>query len=212
METEITEYGKKIYNAYLKSLGIAGDRPYKYRKNFDKFDQEDKGTLIKLETFFRRYDHIDIDMFFIAPYKLWSDVTYYPLEFFSKRKALTCYLNYKKYLLTLSPDDEYHIVNVVKGFYFIKDFCLDNSISINNYLEHKDGIYSFLNHLQRGDISIYNIFVFENFKSIFRDKVDKELKEVLFGSLYKDYDILYRKYVHSNKCSEISKKCLKKIP
>ena len=159
----------------------------------------------------QNYPHIDIDKYFEAPYNVWETNEVYNIDFYSKRKALVCYVNYKKKLISLSPDDSHHLNSVISGFYFIKEFCIKNNLTLNDYINHKDGIYSFLTHLKEDRISIYNLFSLSGFKNKFRDDVDPELKRHLFNDLYIDYDMMHRKYVNSKKCRILTKKCLKKL-
>lgn len=210
METEeITNFDKSVYNLYLKVVAKYQDRPYKQRKNFEKF--KDYHILKKVSDFLHRYLHIDGEMYFSAPYEVWKDEQFYNLEFYTKRKALNCYVNYKKKLLNLPPDDKYHLKKIIDSFYWIKSFCGGHEISVSDYINHKDGIYSFLTHLKNDYVSIYALFAFDSFRGKLKNDVDNELKRMLFSDLFIDYDIMYRKYVHSDRAKKISKKCLQKI-
>lgn len=209
MEFEIDKFSKNIYNTFLKIRAKYNNRPFRFRKNFDKFDKVNE--ILKLKTIFEKYSHIDMELFFSAPYEIWDTSTDYDLAFYTKKRALTCYVNYKKYLVNLDPDTEYHIKKVIYSFYFIKEFCLSKGITINEYLNHETGIYSFLTHLKNDNVSIYALFEIDGFKNKFRDNVDSELKNFLYSDLYINYDNMYRKYMTSKKCREIAKKCLQKI-
>lgn len=206
---DISRELKHIYDIFLKVRAEVENRPYRTRKNFSNF--KDMCFLEKLGRFFSSYPYINKEHYFRAPYKVWNDVTFYNLEFYTKRKALKCYVEYKKYLLTLSPDDNFHLKGVINSFSFIKNFCKQKNIPPNKYLEHKEGIFSFLTHLKEDKISIYSLFVWDEFRNIFKLGVDSELKNMLYGNMYLDYDILYRKYINSKKCRQLTKKCLQKI-
>lgn len=208
-EEVINDFHKKIYNVYLRVCAESRNRPYRNRKDFKKF--EHTKDILKIGELFKKYPHIDIDKYFEAPYKIWETKETYTIDFYSKRKALTCYINYKKKLIALHPDDTYNLNKLISGFYFIKDFCLKNKLSLEDYIDHKDGIYSFLTHLKEDRVSIYNLFSFNKFKSKFRDDVDTELKQTLFSDLYMDYDMMHRRFITSKKCHLLSKKCLKKL-
>jgi len=200
-----------IYNLYLKVLGLKNNRPYKFRKHFVSLTDEKKYNTIKLANFFKKYDHIDIETFLLAPYELWEDTKFHSLEFYTKRKALNCYIKYKKKLLMDCPDSKHHLNDIVNSFIFIREFCNKNKINPINYITYDEPNYSFLEHLKYGKVSIYSLFGYDNFKSIFRDSVDSELKSMLFGDMYMDYDILYRRFNNSKKSHELAKKCLIKI-
>lgn len=205
----IDDFSRKVYNDYLRISAKYHNRPYKKRKNFDNFEYN--RDLTKIVELFNKYPHINIDMFFSAPYEIWDTTEYYKLDFFSKRKALNAYIQYKKKLIALPPDSDYILKKMINGFYFIKEFCIKNHINIDSYINHKDGIYSFLLHLKEDRITIYNLFTFDGFKKKFKENVDSELKSFLFSDLYINYDIMYRQYINSKKCRKISKKCLQKI-
>ena len=209
MSEKLDEFSKRIYNDYLRISAKYHNRPYRNRKNFDGFEYN--RDLMKIVEVFRKYPHINVDKFFSAPYEIWETNDYFKLDFYSKRKALNAYVQYKKKLIALPPDDEYVIKQLVYGFYFIKEFCRGKGIGVGDYIEHKEGIYSFLTHLKEDKVTIYNLFSFDKFKTKFKKEVDSELKNFLFSDLYIDYDIMYRKYMNSDKCREISKKCLQKL-
>lgn len=202
---------KEIYNIYLRVLAEAQDRPFRYRRNFDKFEDKKANELSRLNVFFNRFPHINKQRFLEAPYKLWGGDEYYPLSFYNKRKALKTYITYKKKLINLPPDDPYHLRWVIDSFKFIKRYCVKENISADEYLDHKDGNYVFLKHLKDESVDIYALFEFDDFKQKLKNNVDSELKKILFGDTFTNYDIMHRKYLHSKKCRNISKKCLQKL-
>jgi hypothetical protein len=204
------EFEKVIYNTYLKVIAAKQQRAFSYRKNFDDLGVEKRGDLIKLSNFLKRYPHIQVEKFLESPYKLFEDTKFFPLKFYTKRRALSAYITYKKQLINLPPDNEYQINTVVTSLKFILKFCIAEKIKVVDYIEHIDGINSCLTHLKEDNVSIYTLFGFDNFKSILYN-TDSELKTLLFGSNYIDYDIMHRKYIHSKKCRELVEKGLKKI-
>jgi len=206
---EITNKGKDIYNTYLKVRAKYENRPFRYRKDFSKFEYFD--DIQKLERFFNNYPYINIEKFLSAPYEIWQDRKSYNLDFYNKRRALRCYVDYKKRLLTLHPDEDIHIDSMKAGFSFIYHFCADRGITIDDYINYKDGIYSFLQHLKEDSVSIYTLFAFDEFKNKLKNDVDSELKNMLYSDLYINYDYMYRMYMTSKKCKEISQKCLTAI-
>jgi|TARA_R110000765_G_scaffold7963_4_gene26039 hypothetical protein len=201
---------KDIYNIYLRVLGEAAGRPYSYRKNFDDMGVDVQGYLARLSEFFRNYPHIDKGMYFLAPFKIWREEKHYPLAFFCKRKSLTAYTAYKKHLTFLDPDDIYHLNYIITSYKFIKRYSAINNLKVSDYINHVDGTHVFLTHLKEGKVSIYALFGFDSFKQIFRS-TDTELRRSLYGDLYSDYDTMYRKYIHSNKCRELTQKALQKV-
>lgn len=204
----MTDKQKEIYNVYLKVLAEANKRPFKYRKDFTTIKDEIKDNLIKLDIFFERFDNIDIERFIKAPYKIWNDKNFYPIEFYNKRRALKAYSTYKKILLNLEPDDPENLELLLNGFKFIKSFCKRENIKIEDYITYKQGNYIFLEHLKDLKIVMYNLFCFDGFKQIYVNGVDGTDKNLLFKDTFSNFEFLYRKYQHSNKCKTASKKCL----
>jgi len=201
---------KNIYNTYLRVIGEAQGRGFKYKKNFDDVKPEIENALTKLGLFFGRYPHIDIDMFMIAPYKLWVDQKFFPLEFYTKRKALNCYINYKKQIVLSDPDTTVQLERVISSLKFVYRYCKNKQIAVSDYIRHKEGNYIFLEHLKHDQVSIYFLFAYDDFRDIF-SSIDTELKKALFGDLYATWDNMHRKYNFSKKCRVLAKKGLQKI-
>jgi hypothetical protein len=201
---------KQIYNTYLRAVGEAQGRPYRCRKNFDDLEVGVEGNLLTLGIFFQRYPHINLDLFIEAPYKLWSDRDFFPLDFYTKRKALSCYMQHKKQIILSDPDTAIQLTRVVESLKFIYRYCKEKEIKVDGYITHKDGNYAFLEHLKNDNVSIYALFAFVDFRDVFLS-VDKELKRFLFGDLYTSWDNMHRKYDFSKKCKTLSKKGLEKI-
>ena len=61
-------------------------------------DESTATTLLKLESFFMRNKTIDMEDFFVAPFKLYDDTSNMPLNYYTTLKAVKVYKNYKKYI------------------------------------------------------------------------------------------------------------------
>ena len=86
-----------IYNTYLWSSRTLKNKPFKRRKNFDKWDEtEDFILCTKLNNFFLSFPNIDINTFFEAPHKVMTDFNP-TLKFYTTRKAIKCYTIWIKY-------------------------------------------------------------------------------------------------------------------
>jgi len=71
---EITEHEKYIYNTYLRIYRTQQNKPFRYRKNFTDFTEHELYVFVKrLGNFFKKFKHINIDLFFKAPYELYPD-------------------------------------------------------------------------------------------------------------------------------------------
>ena len=63
----MTNYEKTIYNTYLRVTRTAQNKPFRYRKNFDNFEDTKNYMYVKkLAMFFKNYKHVDPDIFFQA--------------------------------------------------------------------------------------------------------------------------------------------------
>ena len=87
----ITEREKFIYNTYLRVHRTKQNKPFRYRKQFDDFqDNENYIHVKKLGAFFKKFSHIEPEVFFNAPYNLYPDdnsiydLKFYAYKFFNK--------------------------------------------------------------------------------------------------------------------------------
>ena len=91
----ITELEKSIYNAYLKHMRLSQNKPYKLRKDFNEFEKNKNYPYIqRIANMFRSCPHINLDDYFIAPYKVYTledEDMVYTLDFYRSMKALGCY-------------------------------------------------------------------------------------------------------------------------
>lgn len=198
----MTEFEKLIYNLFKLAYCSSNGKPYSFRKDFGSVDDKTKDKLSKLESFFKKYNNIPPKYFFEAPYKIYND-GYYDLDYFLSRKALKTYSLYKNILLNSGPDSDYNLEKVIESLKFIKWFCKEKSIQIDKYLYNKTGIvYDFVDHLVRNKISIYVLFYYDDFKSIF-SQIMIDDKKFIFGDMYLNWDIMYRKYMNSEKCRKL---------
>lgn len=170
---------KVVYNTFLKVSRSAQDRPYKYRRNFDDFeDHTDYPYVQKLGKFFKKFPNIKIEQFFRAPYTAYLDNSdYYDLKFYTTPKATRLYGVYIEKLNSQSPDSEYHIKWIKSSLLFMFQFCRDNKLSFNEYTNHMTGdIHTVLLHVRDKNVSPYAVFgvkdlgtIIENYQSDFLD-------------------------------------------
>lgn len=129
----ISEKQKAIYNCYLK-FSRKG-QPYNIRKNFDDINDDLKINLYKLENFFNKFKHINLNFFFESFSFVYPDEKYPPISFFTTRKAIKCYSLYKEYKENTSPDSQ--IDEIKKSIIHIGSFCLREKILFDSYINHK---------------------------------------------------------------------------
>ena len=98
------------------------------------------------------------------------------------------------------------------SFKFIKEFCIENNISIDSYANHKtNNIFSFLLHLQEHKINLYSLFEFKD--AIRNMRISgAEILEFMFGNdFFNRVETLRTKYIISGKARILGTHAIKKI-
>jgi len=177
----ITEREKSIYNSYLYATRSAQNKPTRFRKNFTKLKDQDFVSLKKLSAFFAKHNHINYQDWFIAPFKVYSKDEYFDLKFFNSRKALKCYSLYMKEKEMSNPDSEDTIESIKDGFRYIAKYCIRNSLTIEEYMEHfTNNMPTCLLHLQEHRLNFYTLHALEvesTIKTIEKDVLDFIVKD-----------------------------------
>jgi len=93
----LTSLEKRIYNTWLATVRSKNGKPFKLRQKWDDFEAKPEyGHVRKLAKLFMKFDNINIDEFFTAPFKVYPEPYEYDIRFYNTMKALTCYRIYKK--------------------------------------------------------------------------------------------------------------------
>lgn len=152
--TDITEKQKQIYNCYLKFS--RNGEPYNPRKNFDNINASTKIDLYKLENFFNKFKHINLNFFFESFSFVYPNEKYPPLSFFTSRKAIKCFSLYKEHKENSSPDSQ--LDEIKNSIIFLGSFCLREKILLQNYIKHKTlCMPTWVKHYKEGKINIYSL-------------------------------------------------------
>lgn len=210
----VTEKEKYIYNTYLRVHRTKQNKPFKYRQNFDNFDETEHYVYIKrLGNFFNKFDHINVDKFFNAPYGLYpDDNTIYDLRFYASPRAIKVYSLYLKALDQTDPDTEHHIEYVKNSLMFIYKYCLGKKIDFNEYITEKSGdIPTFVLHLRDRHISIYSVIGVETFDLIIHRIPNDRLSFTVGESFISQLDNFRKQYIMSTKLKTITEKGIKQI-
>jgi len=208
---EFTDFEKYIYNTFLKTS--RNGKPYKNRKNFeDLLDKKEYIYLKKLSNFFNRFKHIDVQSFFKAPYEIYQDENYFGLDYYTSLKAIKAYTTFSKKNELLDPDEKQQLKNILKSFKFIKQFCSEQNINVESYVNHKtNNTFSFLLHLQEHKINFYSLLEFKDTIRNIR-LVGPEVLEFMFGKdFYSKIEIFRTKYIVSKKAKLLCSYAFKKI-
>lgn len=201
----MTSAEQYIYNCYLETSRKLNNKPFRYRKDFEGFEEKEEYVLVnKLSRFFAKYPNINIKDFFEAPYFVYNE-KYFDLKFFTSQKAIKSYTAYQNKFLPENPDHEQSIQKIKDSFEFIYNFCRDKNISFDEYTGYVDPTrkwHEFLLHLKYRDICLYPLFIFPNFDKIIKE-YDKEIKEFVFGDTFQNINFYRTKYYSSSKAKRL---------
>lgn len=205
----MTQLEKNIYNTYLKTIRSSQNKPYKFRKNFQDFENNENYTRIKkIANLLVKCPHILLDDYFVAPYKIYEidEDSVYTLDFYASMKALGCY---KKYMLQKElsdPDEEHQIEFIKRSFQFILKYCSENQITFDEYLHYKTGFtHEWMKHYAEKKISLLCLLEFDFIYDIIMG-IEEEHRKILLGDLDNRFYTIKGKYLKSVKAKKIVKK------
>jgi len=208
----ITEFEKYIYNTFLRISRSRNKQPFKLRKNFEKVDNELYVSLKKVSSFLKRFPHIKIDDYFSAPYNLYPDEQYFPLEYFHSLKATRAYTLVKKQQENLDPDSIEQLTNIKESLVFIKRFCNEKNISPVDYINHKtNNEYSFILHLKEHKVNIYSLLGYVGFEKNIKQRDAEIVKFIIGEEFYNNLPSFRTKLYNSKKAVRLVESGLKKI-
>jgi hypothetical protein len=177
----ITDLERRIYNKHLAVSRSLRGKAFKLKQDFTDFQHDPKFIHIKrLATFFIKYPYVNMDMYFMAPYKLYTDVQYFDLSYFASPRAIKTYTIYKQQLAQESPDSQKD--DVKESLTFLVRYCLQNNIQLHDYIYHKEKsiepIWTY--HIKQNKI---NPYVLMEFPSIFHtiQEMPADEREMLLG-------------------------------
>ena len=191
---------KNIYNLFLATNKRINNKPFKFRKNFDNFEDEKYIYINRLSSFFKKFNHIKIEDFFEAPYFVYGE-KYFDLKFYCTQKAIKTYSLYHDRFLLNNPDSEQTIEKVKTSLNFIQEYCKDKNLKIKDYITFKEQTYNiFLKHLKERRINFFILFCF-SFENELKG-MDKETRS-MFNENLNNINYLRTKLYTSSKCKII---------
>lgn len=195
-----------IYNCYLETSRKVNLQPFRYRKDFEGFEEKEEYVYIaKLGYFFNKFPNINIKDFFEAPFYVYNE-KYFDLRFFTTQKAIKTYTIYENKFLPNNPDQEQTLQKIKDSFLFIYNYCKSKDATLTSYtsLQTPDNkFHDFMLHLKNRDTIVYALFVFPGFDKII-NTYEKEIKEFVFGDTLKDLNFYRTKYFCSVKAKKLS--------
>ena len=200
----MTNNEKNIYNTYLRVTRTQQGKPFKYRKNFDKFqDTKNYVYVKKLALFFKNYKHVNLEAFFQAPFDIYPDSKNYMLQFYTTQKAIKAYTLFRQKQENADPDSEQQLDFTTESIYYIYKFCKTANISVDDYTSHKTGsMNSFLLHLKEHKINVYSLFGLPNFENSLSNN-DAELVDFMLPNMYQKIGSFRTKYYNSEKMKSV---------
>ena len=204
----ISNKEQSIYNCHLIASRKAKGEPFKLRKDFSKLEESKITTLSKLSRLFESYPSIDWDCFFTAPYALYEDITYQPLEFFATHKALVCYTQYMKQLELDNPDSEQSMERLKASLKFVFGFCREKGLTFDQYKTYsEESLPCFLEHLKQHKINFYTLhcLTFSN------PKIESKILEFVIPEFFLTFQKTKNKFFHSKIMLEFSMMAKKKL-
>ena len=198
---------KQIYNFYIKHLRKG--QPYQPRKNFSDVDPNTVAFLHKIETFLKRYNHINWNDYFLAFNELHPSEKYPSLNYFTTRSALKTYALFQKQKENRDPEKQ--LDEIKNSLRFIGMFCLENKIFIEDYIYHKTGyMYSWLNHYREHRINPYSLMELGDFIKVL-DKLPKDEIYLFANNLCENLVAFKTRYQQSIKTQHLTKTATDKV-
>jgi hypothetical protein len=203
----VTELEKCLYNKHLATSRSIKGKPFKIKKDFsDLIGTEKHKYLKKLATLFKKHPEISFEVFFEAPYRLYPDVEYFGLDYFSTMRAVKAYTTYKKTLFLQDPDSQ--VEHVKESIHFIAKFCIDNNIHVHQYPFHRSAdLFTWMVHYKENKINVYSIMEFSGVLSAVQSLAE-EVQKFFVSDFVEQFRSLYLQYNNSNKLRPYLKKAL----
>lgn len=206
----LTELEKLLYNKHLAVSRSLKNKPFKLKKDFsDLVDTSKHKFLKRISTLFKKHPEIDFDVFFQAPYKLYPDVEYFDLEYFSTMRAVKAYTTYKNQIFLQDPDTQ--IENVEESLRFMASFCIENDLYFHQYPYHRTAdLFSWMSHFKQNKINAFSMMEFNDVLSSVQN-LTEELQSFYVPQFVENFKTLYLSYNSSKKLKPYLKKAFNAI-
>lgn len=203
----MTDFQKRIYNSHLAISRKMRDKPFRIRKDFTHMDQLTLDQLSSLERFFNSYPNINIDDYFSAPYSIFED-EYFGFEYFLTTKAKKAYAQYMKKMEIDDPDSEGSLKRLAESLKFIKDFCKEKSLTLEEYPVYiESNLPCMIDHLKNHHINMYALHAL----GVSKIEVESRILDFIFSDFWITFQKTKNKFYLSKKMKEFSRKAIDKI-
>ena len=208
---DLTNTEKILYNTYLSTTRTARNKPFRYRKDFNNFDEKDAYHLKRISNLLYKYTHIDPVEYFKAPFIINPNDEHFGLDFYAGMGGVNAFTMYMKYIQELSPDSEEQLAFIRKSLKFIGTFCVKQKISLNEYPLYKTGvIYDWMKHLKQHQISVYALMEFSEVHNIIMEVTEDE-RELFIDNISKFFYGYKTKYLNSISAKKLVKEGIIRI-
>ena len=206
----MNELEKRIYNTHLAVSRSLRNKPFKLKTDFTNISPDKQVPLKRLYNFFMRNKEVDMQMYFSAPYKIYTDVEYFDLAYYASLRGVKAYTIYKKQLTETQPDSQ--LSSVKESLSFITKFCLDNKINFEVYSNFKSNNLEpeWTYHYKHGKINAYVMMEFSNIYTTIQD-IPEEEKELLLGSFGTNFLEYRTRYMNSKVLRPFLKEAFVKV-
>ena len=206
-QNQITDLEKHLYNKHLSVSRSEKNKPFKIKKDFSDIVNTDKQKFLKrISTLFVKHPEINPDVFFRAPYKLYPDVEYFALDFFSTMRAVKAYTTYKKQIFLQDPDSQ--IETVKESLRFIGNFCVQNDIHFHQYPYHRTSdVFTWMQHYKQNKISIYSVMEFPNIYSNIKI-LSEDVQKLFISDFVEHFQNIQSAYNTSNNLKQYIQKAI----
>lgn len=207
-QNHLTELEKLLFNKHLAVSRSERNKPFRIRKDFTDIANTDKHKFLKrLSVLFQKHPEINPDLFFKAPYKLYPDVQYFGLDYFSTMRAVKAYTTYKKQVFIQDPDSQ--IEQVKDSLKFIAHFCIENNLYFHQYPYHRTtDLFTWMQHYKQNKINAYSVMEFPNIFSSVKSLAE-DIQKIFVSEFVEQFQNLYSSY---NKSQELKPYIQKAIP
>lgn len=207
----ISNIEKNLYNTYLRISRSSRNKPFSYRKDFSDIDNPTIVHLKRINNLLCKYPHIKPDDYFKAPFKVYPNADFFPLDYFSTMKGVNAYSIYRKQIQEMNPDSDEQIEFIRDSLKHIGAFCIKNKIRLNQYPKHKTGLtWDWMKHIKRHEISVYSLMEFPEIYNIITNMPDDE-KELFLGDIGLYFLGYKNKYLKSQVAKQLVSEGMKKI-
>lgn len=196
MQNSLTDLEKLLYNKHLSTYRRLKNKPFKFKKNFTDIENTDKHKhLTRIATLFKKHRELNIDVYFEAPYKLYPDVEYFGLDYYSTLRAVRSYTLYKKTLFLQDPDSQ--LEDVKDSLSFITKFCIQQKILLHQYpFFRQTDTFAWLTHYKENKINIYSIMEFSNVVSSVQTLAE-DIQRMFVKDFVEQFKSLHLLYIKS---------------